>query len=553
MGMLDIFKRAETRRAESLAERRKSLNRLSQNAHKRMFSVIAPLERIIGGDVTGENRRRVARYLTSGGVSATNLVEFQQEVRRSPYLRAYLGLAKNGVVGQTGIHPTLSRVEDDTARDIIREKWGEFIQEAVAEGSRISLNHVLRGAVENRFTDGRMFFIIRYHEDYPQGIALQPMSLTSLAFVGQQMTNEQGDELTVGGITIRRKSGRVVAYNFFDTAYDFGANALDRIGFVSGGVTSGRFGHAGTHVRVPAGLVLDYGERDRATDYGSFPSRLLAGIFGLADVLDVQDSAQAVMRRASERVGVFTKTADAESTTPIDENDPDLAGLSDDEKEEIINAAMAKAATRELKHGGIAELPKEWDYKPMAPGWPNIDTIKTNDAALMIAASALGTDLYSLRGDASGVNYSALRHFAIQQREHFRQEQELMRDQIVAPFFRAGVDHMRLFDEDFRGLPAEVLLQAKATTFEARSYEWVDPAKEAQANMVAMSLLGKSPQDIAREKGRDIRDVIRDFAEIGRIAKQMGEDFQAGFDLVTGETGDAPAGGGASETDPEKT
>ena len=61
-----------------------------------------------------------------------------------------------------------------------------------------------------------------------------------------------------------------------------------------------------------------------------------------------------------------------------------------------------------------------------------------------------------------------------------------------------------------------------AAEFRGRGFNWVDPAKEVNANVVALQNGLISMQDVANNYGRDIEEVFAQIARDKETAKQFG-------------------------------
>ena len=71
---------------------------------------------------------------------------------------------------------------------------------------------------------------------------------------------------------------------------------------------------------------------------------------------------------------------------------------------------------------------------------------------------------------------------------------------------------------------------------------WIDPAKEATANKVALETGQKTFKDIAAESGKDWRQAIDDMAEAQEYANKRGVKIGGGINAVQQESSAAGSG-----------
>ena len=55
----------------------------------------------------------------------------------------------------------------------------------------------------------------------------------------------------------------------------------------------------------------------------------------------------------------------------------------------------------------------------------------------------------------------------------------------------------------------------------------VDPLREAKGQIESISFGLKSPQEVARERGRDLEDIYKEIAAAKELAAEMGLEFKS--------------------------
>ncbi len=157
-----------------------------------------------------------------------------------------------------------------------------------------------------------------------------------------------------------------------------------------------------------------------------------------------------------------------------------------------------------------------------------------------IAAGALST-YEKATGDLSGVNYSSIRAGELD----FRAIIEQSRWHTFIPNFCAPV--CRRFAEF--ALSKGFLVAPKVKDYTAPSFPWIDPEKEINAEIKAISFALKSHSESLRERGYDPAIVLKEVIDdMDRLASA---DLELPLFDVKGSSSAASAGGGSPSGDDE--
>jgi lambda family phage portal protein len=129
-------------------------------------------------------------------------------------------------------------------------------------------------------------------------------------------------------------------------------------------------------------------------------------------------------------------------------------------------------------------------------------------------ASGLGVSYNSLANDLEDVNYSSIRAGLLEEREEWKAVQEWFIEEICEPIFedwlawslgfgfiKSGGGSLGLAHFDYYN-------QAE---WKPRRWPWVDPQKDVEAHRAAVALRFKSRRSIISEEGGDIDEVDADF------------------------------------------
>ncbi len=118
----------------------------------------------------------------------------------------------------------------------------------------------------------------------------------------------------------------------------------------------------------------------------------------------------------------------------------------------------------------------------------------------------------SMANDLEGVNFSSMRHGALEERENWMRWQEMVRGSGCDPIYRAWiavqVELMRTVVHD-----GPVFPKFSDVLFQPRRWAWVDPKSESVANANAVEMGSKTVSSIIRESGGDPDEVFDERAE----------------------------------------
>ena len=233
---------------------------------------------------------------------------------------------------------------------------------------------------------------------------------------------------------------------------------------------------------------------------------------------------------------------------------------------ERINACLAVFIKRQLPSSGIGRAgvaggdSSKYSYngKMLTPGMINElnagdevqvvnPTGQAADASTFIKthqrmiAAGNGLSYEATSRDMSQSNYSSARQGIIEDGETFADDREAIEnvmDEIFETFLISAVLSGKISIPDF--------WSNKEKYFEHSWVKvpkpWIDPAKEATANKVALETGQKTFKDIAAESGKDWRQAIDDMAEAQEYANKRGVKIGGGINAVQQESSAANSG-----------
>ena len=104
-----------------------------------------------------------------------------------------------------------------------------------------------------------------------------------------------------------------------------------------------------------------------------------------------------------------------------------------------------------------------------------------------------------------------MRSAALEERDRWKIEQQWYIDHLLQPIFDEWLDMFLLSDKTI--LPYSKKWKFQNATWQPRSYQWVDPRKDAQANMLLMDKKIITPQSLISEQAQDPEDVLDQWTE----------------------------------------
>jgi lambda family phage portal protein len=149
---------------------------------------------------------------------------------------------------------------------------------------------------------------------------------------------------------------------------------------------------------------------------------------------------------------------------------------------------------------------------------------------LRSVASGLNISYHVLANDPSSVNYSTAREFRLQDTDAWKDLQYWICRKLMAPVFKSWlrVQLDRPLFARYRG----DFDRLSFVKWQPRGWQWVDPQKEANGNMLAVQMGVKSLTDVAAEQGRDYEEVIEQIQRDREYADAHGVDLSKVWEAV---------------------
>lgn len=389
------------------------------------------------------------------------------------YAMKYKKMCKNNIVGHTGIRlqaqvKTRAGDMDSKANTMIEEAWKEWSKRRNCDVEQAqNFISFQRQAVESLVENGEYMFLIV--QDKNLGEFQFALKMIDPVFCPVDYCVDRGlepDSYVWNGIEFN-SLGRPIAYYFIqntrrDGIYTFGGRPLQRI---------------------PAHEILHGFERIMVDQKRGFPW-LISGIVNVQNLGEINLASLISVRANATAIGTIQK-----------EYDDSL-----DENEDI-----------DIKKGEFNVITKEITLTPAEIKTPDSNYPNFMKENLREIASGGDVSYNSLHNDYESVNYSSLRQSALSERDGWTVRQDDLAEGFLEEVYRLWLP-LQLLTGTI-ALPASQLQRLKPHRWQGRRWQWVDPAREMNANAKAQDYLNKSPSQVIREGGRDPNEVYKEYAQ----------------------------------------
>ena len=480
------------------------------NFLQRLARKILPTEKVIVRSYTGAGVGRLftdwqAAISTGDSETRSDLPTLRARCRdlerNSSFGRRIYQAIENNVLGSEGIKfqakiLNLDGTFDTMATDIIEggfSEWGTAKNCAVS--GDLTWRAIQKLVLRSQSRDGG--FLIRKIKGAQAGnrfnFALQPIEIDHLDI-------QYNDQFANGNVVRMgvefSQYNRVVAYwllsrhpgDWFTPHYLRGPGAADY------------------RMRIDASEIIHYFNRERATQSVGVPD--LSACLQLLHNLDEYSKAELIAARASAaKGGYFTSTA------------------GDEFPGQIENENTSRQATlSKFEPGSFDELPPGMEFKEYNPTHPNQVFPEYVRAMLRELAAGSGFSYMTITGDLSEANYSSMRSGALQEQENFKMRQTHLIENFCIPVFEAWLE-MALLSGALNPLPFSKFAKFNRPLFHGRGWPWVDPAKDANARLIAINGGLETRASLLAQDGRDFEETLKQLAYEKKTADAYGLTF----------------------------
>lgn len=423
--------------------------------------------------------------------------------RNNDYVRRYLSLLENNVLGHCGVGVQMKIREtvrkgqrfveqyDTRANSLIEQHWQTWCRRQFCDlQKRLPWMGLQQIALRSAARDGSVLVRKHYPKDNPYRFAIELIE-------SDQLDTDYSTYMPSGSVIRLGKEynalGQCVAY------YILRYHPGEFVQPVSLGVY---------RERVPADQIIHVYRSERVGQSDGFPW-IVSAMFRLKQLAAYEESEVVAARAAAAKMGFLKQTAMTPGTYP---------GQQDVDGSRFM----------ETEPGVVEILPMGMEFQSYDPTHPTTGYGDFMKSSLRGISAGLGVSYNSLANDLENVNYSSIRAGLMEEREEWKRIQSWLIESFIQPVFeewlRMALAAGAITDGNLT-LPASKFDKFNSPEFKPRRWDWVDPLKDLQADVLAVEKGFKSRREIISEGGGDIEDVFKDIAADEQLAADNGLDF----------------------------
>lgn len=410
----------------------------------------------------------------------------RQLAKNNDYVKKFLRMCQNHIVGPDGfrLHVPCKRPDGslDTADSLIVEsafeRWGRMGVCDVT--SKLSFRLLCRLMILHCARDGEVFVRRVRNRRNKFGYQLQ---IIDPMLVDHSYRADLGNGVRVRMGVETDADGRPLAYHLLNDV---------------------EIGIARQRTRVPAEEMWHLFLVEDASQLRGVPW-LHTAMRRLNDMGAYEQAAIIAARVGASKMAFFTQRVDS-TGGPVDPGQ-----LGDLENPDDPNSAIvteAEPGTFELLPEGVE------DVKTFDPAYPHENYDVFIKACLRGIASGVGVDYNTLANDLEGVNYSSMRHGALETRDGWMGLQRWFSEGFLDPgrLYTEWLE-MAFVSGQLNGLPVSKFDKYDVAKWQGRRWPWVDPKNDTESKLMEIDNGLASYSGYIREKGGDPEAVWRELEE----------------------------------------
>jgi len=406
--------------------------------------------------------------------------------RNDSYISRYLNLMVSNVIGKHGIRVSSKARNDDGSLDIganvlIERAWKEWskVGNCTANG-RLSFLDCQKIFIESLCRDGEVLIRKIKSNESPFGFTLQFLEADHLDETKNDYYKGTGNRIKMG-VEVN-KYDKPVAYHLFKE-HPYDRTYMGNI----------------EHIRVPADEIIHayLPQRAEQTRGVSLVATVMANLKQYSAYIEAEIVAA---RLGASKQGFFIS--------------PDGDGyVGDGEFENEFNPTM------NVQPGVFEQLPAGMTFQSFDPTHPTSAFDSFTTSVLRSIASGLNISYHSLSNDLTSVNYSSIRQGALEDRSMYMIYQQFVVEHFINPVFQSWLEMS--ISTGYINLPIGKFDKfSNSVNFIPRSFSWIDPLKEMQANVVGLQNGTLTYADISASYGRDTEELFEQHQKEIELAKQ---------------------------------
>lgn len=413
--------------------------------------------------------------------------------RNNDYARKYSEMVKTNVIGANGI-VMQSKAKDQNGRfdkldnAVIESAWKKWGHKSNASiNGKLSWNDIQRCAIETVARDGEILVRKIRGASNPFGFAIQLIE-------ADHLDEELNKDLKNGN---RVKMG--VEVDAWEKPVSYWL--LEKHPGENTATVGGKH-----YNMVPATDIIHLFITNRPGQTRGVPW-LASAMTRLHQLGEYEEAEVVAARVAACKMGFFKPDSGGE-------------GYIGDDVDSLGNTVSEAAP------GTMELLPPGMEFSAFDPTHPSGNFAPFIKSTLRGIASGLNVSYNSLASDLEGVNFSSIRSGVLEERQNWRMVQRWMIDHFHQDIYLEWL-RLAFVNGQLGNIPQQRFDKFANPNWQARGWEWVDPLKDAKANLQELQMGTKSRADILAEKGKDIEEVFEQLKAETDMAEAVGIDINA--------------------------
>lgn len=414
----------------------------------------------------------------------------RHEIRNNPHGKQFSRLCRVNIVGETGIGlqgrvRDLAGNQDKAVNQAIEDAWEDWGENRFCDFERVlTWKQMLDLIIETQCKDGEA--VLRRHffeSDNPYGFSLQLIDPTLLDVTHWEDLG--GGRYVRLGVEFDARR-RPLAYHFLNrpTAASIGQR----------------------RIRIPSEEILHIFRRSDVGQSRGIPWMATA-LYQLRQGGAFADAAVVAARAGAVRGGFF-------------ETAPGAPKYKGDEEDAQGNPVVELGPDHQFEW-----LPDGTKFSPYSADYPRGEFAEFDKAVSRRVASGSGTSYAALTGDLSETSFASMRQGVIYERDVWKDMQADTVSDVCRPVHRMwNRAQMALGTLRVNGKPFDVNRERDflRVGWQARSWSYVNPLQDAQANKEMVDHRFRTHSDVIRERGGDPDEVMEEWARDKEKMESLG-------------------------------
>lgn len=185
----------------------------------------------------------------------------------------------------------------------------------------------------------------------------------------------------------------------------------------------------------------------------------------------------------------------------------------------------------EVAPGKIRTLPTGYKVSAFEGHYPTQNFVDYVQFMLKMIASGLNVSFFILANSFEEVNYTSSRTALLEERDYWKVKQNWYAEKFLEPVFEDWLEQSLLNGAIVteKGVPVPPSAFDKIVAnykLLSRRWDWVDPLKDTQANMLMIQNGLKSRSQVVAERGGDYEKILQDKVKEQKLEQQYGVSFE---------------------------